>query len=151
MVTRTQTHNFQYQTNGHDQLSMSTRTQARNFQYQTNGHDQLSMSTWTQACNYQRQTNGCNQLSMSTRTQACNFQYQTNGHNLQLIRFEQGHNYSWTRTWLLSCNNLGGVSISTNVFEFSMLQVKVNRRNYNFYIIIYITWLSQLCYIFTAE
>jgi len=34
-----------------------------------------------------------------------------------------------TRTRLLSCNNLGGVSISTNVFEFSMLQVKVNRRN----------------------
>ena len=85
-----------------------------------------------------RQTNGRNQLSMSTRTQARNFQYQTNGHNLQLIRFKQGHDYSRTRTGLLSFNNLGGVSISIKVFEFSMSQVKVNRRNYNFYIIIYI-------------
>ena len=132
MVTRTQAHNFQYQTNGHDQLSMSTRTQARNFQYLTNGHDQLSMSTWPQARNYQRQTNGCNQLSMSTRTQACNFKCLQGHKHATFNPKPMGtifNSFVWTRTRLLSCNNLGGVSISTNVFEFSMLQVKVNRRN----------------------
>ena len=43
-----------------------------------------------------------------------------------------GHNHqhvyqNWER--LLSCSKLYGVSISTNVFEVYMLQVKVNRGN----------------------
>ena len=57
-----------------------------------------------------------------------------------------------------------GVSISTCIFELYMLQVKVNRCNYNSYMdnqfthyhtvetgaiqIIYITWLNQSCYVF---
>ena len=58
--------------------------------------------------------------------------------------------------------NQSEVYISTNVFELYLLQVKVNRRNYNhvmhyntvkkgamqMYVIIYITWLSQPCYVF---
>ena len=36
------------------------------------------------------------------------------------------------------CINQGGVSILTNVFEVYMSQVKVNRRNYNSYVFIYI-------------
>ena len=35
--------------------------------------------------------------------------------------------------------NQSGVSILTDVFKVYMLQVKVNRRNYNSYIVIYIT------------
>ena len=37
------------------------------------------------------------------------------------------------------------ISVSTYVFEIYILQVKVNRRNYNFYVVIYITWLLQSC------
>ena len=50
----------------------------------------------------------------------------------------------------LYCNQ-SRVSILTYVFEVYVLQVKVNRRYYNFYIVIYITWLRQSCYIFTAQ
>ena len=42
-------------------------------------------------------------------------------------------------------------SVIFNVFEVYMLQVKVNRRNYNSYIVIYITWLRQSCYVFTMH
>ena len=45
--------------------------------------------------------------------------------------------------------NQSGVSILTNVFGVFMLQVEVNRRNYNSYVVIYITWLRQSCYVFT--
>jgi len=38
---------------------------------------------------------------------------------------------------LLSGSKQYGVSISTNVFEVYMLQVQVNRRNYNSYVVIY--------------
>ena len=59
-----------------------------------------------------------------------NYQCLTIGHNLQLIWFEQD--------MISLCINQGGVSILTNVFEVYMSQVKVNRRNYNSYVFIYI-------------
>ena len=40
----------------------------------------------------------------------------------QFVCFNENHNYSQ------HCNQ-SGVSVSTNVFEVYMLQVKVNRRN----------------------
>ena len=46
--------------------------------------------------------------------------------------------------------NQSGVSVLTNVFEIYMLQVKVNRCNYNSYIDIYITWLRQIILSITA-
>ena len=49
--------------------------------------------------------------------------------------------------YLVHCNQ-SGVSILTNVFEVFVLLVKVNRRNYNYCFVIYITWLRQSCYIF---
>ena len=45
------------------------------------------------------------------------------------------------------CSNLYGVSISTSVFQVYMLQVQVNRCNYNSCVIINITLLRQSCYI----
>ena len=48
-------------------------------------------------------------------------------------------------------SNQIGVSISLNVFEVYMLQVKVDRRNYNSCVVIYITWLRQACYVFIAQ
>jgi len=47
--------------------------------------------------------------------------------------------------------NSRGVTISTNVFSVHMLQVKVNRRKYNSYLVIYITWLRQSYYVYTAQ
>ena len=41
------------------------------------------------------------------------------------------------RQRLLSCSKQYRVSIATSVFEVYMLQVKVKRRNHNFYVIIY--------------
>ena len=38
-------------------------------------------------------------------------------------------------------------TVLTNVFEVGILQAKVNRRNYNSYDVIYITWLRQSCYV----
>jgi len=32
-----------------------------------------------------------------------------------------------------------------------VLQVKVDRHNYNSYVVIYITWLRQSCYVFTTQ
>ena len=49
------------------------------------------------------------------------------GDNLQLIHLS------------LSRSNQSGVFISTDVFDVCMLQVKINRRNYNSYVVIYIT------------
>ena len=66
---------------------------------------------------------------MSTRTQARNYQCQISGHNPQPV-------YQ-NRERLLSRNKRYRVFISTSVFEVYMLQVKVNRRNYNSYVIIY--------------
>jgi len=67
-------------------------------------------------------------------TQAHTYQCQTNGHDPQPIykNIEQ----------LLSRSNQFGVSILTHVFEVYMLQVKVNRLNFNSYIFIYITYYS---------
>ena len=42
----------------------------------------------------------------------------------------------------LHCNQ-SQVSIKTDVSEGYMLQVKVNRRNYNSYVVIVITWFRQ--------
>ena len=44
--------------------------------------------------------------------------------------------------------NQSRVLILTNVFEVYMLQVKVNRCNYNSYVVI--TWLRWSCYILTT-
>ena len=68
---------------------------------------------------------------MSTRIQAHNYLYQTDGHDPQPI-------YQ-NREQLPSRSKQSGVSISTNVFEAYMLQVKVSKSNYNSYIVIYIT------------
>ena len=57
--------------------------------------------------------------------------------------FQRGPAYS------LGSNQIR-VSTSTYVFEMYMLQVKVNRRNYNFYVAIYITQ-RQSCHEFTAQ
>ena len=70
-------------------------------------------------------------VQCATRIQACNYLYQTNGHDRQPI-------YQ-NREQLLSRSKQNGVSISTNVFEVYMLQVKVSKSNYNSYIVIYIT------------
>ena len=40
--------------------------------------------------------------------------------------------------------NQSGVFLLTNVFGVYMLQIEVNRRNYNFYKVIYITWVRQI-------
>jgi len=58
-------------------------------------------------------------------------QCQTNGHNLSF--------FVSMRTKLQSRSNQSRVSISNDVFEVYMLLVKVNRHNYNFLVVIYIT------------
>ena len=46
----------------------------------------------------------------------------------------------------LHCNQ-SRVSVLNNLFEIYMLQVIVKICNYNSYVVIYITWLRQSCYI----
>ena len=53
------------------------------------------------------------------------YQWLLLGHDLQLIPLEQGHNYSLT------------VNKAESLYQ--LYQVKVHRRNYNSYIVIYIT------------
>ena len=53
------------------------------------------------------------------------------GHDLELIRLEQRHNHSLAAFKAESLYQL--------VYLSFMLQVKVNRRNYNTYVVIYIT------------
>ena len=76
------------------------------------------------------------------------YQYQ-HGHkhmiiNAKPIQPQSSTHYS-TRTLLLSGSNRSGVSISTNIFEVNMTQVKVQRHNHNSFVVIYITWLIQSC------
>ena len=58
------------------------------------------------------------------------------GHDLSLACFNENQ-------ITLHCNH-SGVSILT-VFEVYMLQVEVNRCNFNSYIVMYITCLRQSC------
>ena len=74
------------------------------------------------------------------------YQYQ-HGHkhmiiNAKPIQPQSSTHLFRTRTLLLSGSNRSGVSISTNIFEVYMTQVKVQRHNYNSYVVIYITWLK---------
>ena len=71
---------------------------------------------------YLCQTNGDKLLSYRYQSEAHNYQCQTNGNDPQPVYQKQY-----------------GVSLSTNVFKVYMSQVKINRRIYNFYVVIYIT------------
>ena len=70
------------------------------------------------------------QLSKSNGTQALIYQCQTNGHDPQSV--------CQNKERLLFCSKQYEVSISTNVFEVYILQVKINRRIYNSYLVIYL-------------
>ena len=81
------------------------------------------------------------------------YQRQTNGHDLVSYQCQQGlaKNRLMPNQWALSqlvCfnpnqflsrSNQIGDSLSTNVFEVYILQVKVDKRTYNSYVVIYIT------------
>ena len=64
------------------------------------------------------------------------------GHNLvnyQCLNLDTIFNsFDLNKDMISLCSNQGGVSISTTVFEVYMSQVKVNRHNYNSYVVIYI-------------
>ena len=61
------------------------------------------------------------------------FQYQSEARNYQSqIKGEDPQSVYQNREGLLSRSKQYGVSISTSVFEISMLEVKVHRRNNNF-------------------
>ena len=79
-------------------------------------------------------------IAMSTRQQQlidqCLKHSTTTGRDLKatilICMFQRNHNYS-------QHSNQSGVSISTDLFETYMLQVKVYRLKYNSYLVIYIT------------
>ena len=64
------------------------------------------------------------------------------GHNLvnyQCLTLDTIFNsFDLNKDMISLCINQGGVSILTNVYDVYMSQVKVNRRNYNSYVFIYI-------------
>ena len=84
----------QCQINEHDQLSCLHGHKHAIDQCQTNRHNQLSMSTQTQELNRSMPDQWAQPaISVFTDKHAID-QCQTNGHDLQLIRLEQGHDYS---------------------------------------------------------
>ena len=128
-------------------FNASTRTRSRNINATTNGRDQLSLSSMDTSTRLSTPQLG-HDLVISTPLpmdvisyqyppwiQGHNYQCQNNGHDPQPV-------YQ-NREWLLSCSNLYGVYLSTSVFQAYMLQVKVNRCNYNSYVTSYTTWSRQ--------
>ena len=168
MSTRTQAHSQSIPTNGRDQLSMSLqghknlskyiRTQALNQSMPnqwagssinvspgTQEPDQSRPNQWeqsainvspaTQALDRSRPNQwGQSAINVSPGTQALDRSMPN-----QWAR-SSTHLFG-TRIWLLSRSNKIRVSISTDVFEVYILQVKVNRCDYIVYVVISITWL----------
>ena len=115
---------------------MSTRTQEINRLMSQLGHNPHSYNPLIYQCLYQWARSAINVL---------------HGHKHVTINGKtQGTIFSLyvsTKPYCSQHCNQSRVSISTNVSEVYMLQVKVNRCNYNSYVIIYIKWLRQSCYI----
>ena len=117
--------NYHCQTNGHNfSLYVSTRTRQLSIQPDTSYSNRSMPNQWAQSC----------QLSMSTWTLAIVIdRCQTNQHNLVSYQCQHGHKLviQWVRSQLVCFNKFlsrsyqSKVSISTNVFEVYMLQVKL--------------------------
>ena len=90
-------------------------------------------------------TTGHDLISYVNHTIAIYWSMSQIGHDLNLyVLIQRNQIYSQ------HCNQ-SGVSVLTSIFEVYMLQVKVNRHNYNSYFVIYITWLRQSYYVFTPQ
>ena len=69
-------------------------------------------------------TSGCDLISYWYQSEARNYQWEIKGHKYPQPVYQNSER-------LLSRSKQYGVSISRNVFEVNVLQVKVNRLNYN--------------------
>ena len=146
MSTRTQAHSQSIPTNGRDQLSMSLQ-----------GHKNLSKYIRTQALNQSMPNQWAgSSINVSPGTQEPNRsrpnQWEQSAINVSpgTQALDRSMSNQWarssthlfgTRIWLLSRSKKIRVSISTDVFEVYILQVKVNRCDYIVYVVISITWL----------